>query len=54
MTIDNIMTTFVKRKKKMTELSTFSKKVAKSFVNRNGNVVPLQRQKEQTHPRPLP
>ena len=25
MTIDNIMTTFVKRKKKMTELSTFSK-----------------------------
>ena len=29
----------------MTELSIFLKKVAKTFVNRNGNVVPLQRQK---------
>ena len=32
----------------MTELSIFLKKVAKTFVNRNGNVVPLQRQKGNT------
>ena len=38
----------------MMELSTFLKKIAKTFVNRNGNVVPLLCQKEQTHPRPLP
>ena len=38
----------------MTELSTFLKKVAKSFVNRNGNVVPLQRQKGRRSPPPAP
>ena len=48
MTIDNILTTFknaIYKNKKMTELSIFLKKVAKTFVKRNGNVVPLQRQK---------
>ena len=51
MTIDNILTTFknaIYKNMKMTELSIFLKKVAKTFVNRNGNVVPLQRQKGNT------
>lgn len=37
----------------VTPCDDFLKIIAKTFVNRNEDVVPLQRQKEQTHHHPL-